>query len=64
MAESVNFDWLKDIIAWEAPAPGNRNTWNVRRFLKSQCGADFEFHCLFAVDQGQLPRGGGTVAYE
>ena len=38
------FDWHADRITRATPVtPAYRNTQNVRRFLRSQCGADFKF---------------------
>ncbi len=38
------FDWHGDSITRDTPVTaGYRNTQNVRRFLKQQCGADFVF---------------------
>ena len=38
------FDWHRDPISRSTPVTaGYRNTQNVRRFLKEQCGADFRF---------------------
>lgn len=38
------FNWHTDTITRSTPVTaGYRNTQNVRRFLKSQCGAGFKF---------------------
>jgi hypothetical protein len=38
------FNWHTDTITRSTPVrAGYRNTQNVRRFLKSQCGAGFRF---------------------
>ena len=38
------FDWRADRITRATPVtPAYRNTQNVRRFLRSQCDADFKF---------------------
>lgn len=38
------FDWHTDTIIRSTPVTTTyRNTQNVRRFLKSQCGAGFKF---------------------
>ncbi len=38
------FDWHSDTITRATPVTQTyRNTQNVRRFLKSQCGEDFVF---------------------
>ena len=38
------FDWHRDRIANDTPITASyRNTQNVRRFFRSQCGADFKF---------------------
>lgn len=38
------FDWHSDPIARKTPiTPSYRNTQNVRRFFRSQCGPDFKF---------------------
>lgn len=40
----ANFDWHKDQIAQETPVtPSCRNTRNVRRFFKAECGSHFKF---------------------
>jgi hypothetical protein len=40
----MNFDWHKDQITPETPITSTyRNTQNVRRFFKAECGADFKF---------------------
>jgi hypothetical protein len=39
-----DFNWHTDTITRPTPVTVNyRNTQNVRRFLKSQCGAGFRF---------------------
>jgi hypothetical protein len=38
------FDWHRDAITRSTPILASyRNTQNVRRFFKSQCGANFKF---------------------
>ena len=38
------FDWHRDPITRETPVTASyRNTQNVRRFLKSECGEHFAF---------------------
>jgi len=38
------FDWHSDPLSRETPVTATyRNTQNVRRFLKSQCGEHFRF---------------------
>lgn len=40
----MEFDWHKDTVTRETPVTARyRNTQNVRRFLKSQCGTGFKF---------------------
>ena len=40
----ASFDWHSDPLSRETPVTGTyRNTQNVRRFLKSQCGDRFRF---------------------
>lgn len=40
----AKFDWHSDPITRDTPVTSDyRNTQNVRRFLKSQCGDDFVF---------------------
>ncbi|WP_119165647.1 DUF6434 domain-containing protein [Algihabitans albus] len=40
----MEFDWHRDTIVRETPVTANyRSTQNVRRFLKSHCGASFKF---------------------
>ncbi len=42
------FDWHSDNITRSTPVTkGYRNTQNVRRFLKAQCGPDFRFDRSF-----------------
>ena len=42
------FDWHSDRITRETPVNADyKNTQNVRRFLKQQCGADFAFDRAF-----------------
>jgi Domain of unknown function (DUF6434) len=44
MGMPTTFDWHSDRITRETPISKTyRNTQNVRRFLRSQCGADFKF---------------------
>ena len=40
----AEFDWHADQITRSTPVTANyRNTQNVRRFLRSECGAQFKF---------------------
>ncbi len=40
----TKFDWHSDPITRQTPVTKDyRNTQNVRRFLRSQCGNDFRF---------------------
>ena len=42
------FDWHSDPITRETPITRSyRNTQNVRRFFKAQCGAGFKFDRTF-----------------
>ena len=42
------FDWHGDPITRATPIAENyRNTQNVRRFFKAQCGDHFKFDCAF-----------------
>ncbi len=42
------FDWHSDAISRATPiTKGYRNTQNVRRFLKAECGAEFKFDRAF-----------------
>ena len=42
------FDWHSDRITRTTPVTGTyRNTQNVRRFLRSQCGTEFRFDRAF-----------------
>lgn len=42
------FDWHGDPITRDTPVTGTyKNTQNVRRFLKSQCGERFKFDRAF-----------------
>ena len=42
------FDWHSDPIALSTPLTASyRNTQNVRRFFKSQCGPHFKFNRAF-----------------
>lgn len=44
----TKFDWHSDPITRDTPvAPNYRNTQNVRRFLKAQCGKEFKFNRSF-----------------
>ena len=44
MVNTNQFDWHCDPIARTTPVDATyRNTQNVRRFLKSQCGSAFRF---------------------
>ena len=43
-----DFDWHADLITRETPVTRNyRNTQNVRRFLKDECGENFKFDRSF-----------------
>ena len=60
------FDWHSDPITRETPVTASyRNTQNVRRFLKSECGADFRFDRAFMawITDGH-PKTMGDVADE
>ena len=61
-----SFDWHAAPITRETPVtPGYRNTQNVRRFLKSQCGDDFRFDRSFmAWIRNGSPKTMGDVADE
>ena len=40
----ANFDWHKDRLTRATPiTPSYRNTQNVRRFFKAECGSHFKF---------------------
>ena len=40
----ADFDWHKDTITRATPiTPSYRNTQNVRRFFKAECGSHFKF---------------------
>ena len=40
----ANFDWHKDKVTRATPiTPSYRNTQNVRRFFKAECGSHFKF---------------------
>ena len=60
------FDWHSDTITRDTPVTASyRNTQNVRRFLKSQCGAHFTFNRPFMqwIKDG-APKTMGDVADE
>ena len=60
------FDWHSDPIARDTPVTaGYRNTQNVRRFLKAQCGESFKFDRPFMqwIKDGS-PKTMGDVADE
>ena len=60
------FDWHSDPITRDTPVTASyRNTQNVRRFLKSQCGAHFTFNRPFMqwIKDG-APKTMGDVADE
>jgi hypothetical protein len=41
---TMSFDWHSDPISRKTPITASyRNTQNVRRFFRAQCGADFRF---------------------
>jgi hypothetical protein len=45
-----SFDWHSDPINLATPiTPSYRNTQNVRRFFKAQCGAHFRFDRPFVA---------------
>ena len=59
------FDWHADLITRATPITASyRNTQNVRRFLKEQCGADFKFDRPFMawVKQGGAKTMGDAAA--
>ena len=44
------FDWHKDRIVRATPiTPSYRNTQDVRRFFKAECGEDFKFNRSFML---------------
>jgi Domain of unknown function (DUF6434) len=60
------FDWHAGLIARDVPVTASyRNTQNVRRFLKSQCGEGFRFDRPFIqwIRDG-TPKTMGDVADE
>ncbi len=62
----ANFDWHSDPIDRDTPVSDTyRNTQNVRRFLKSQCGPDFKFSRPFMqwIKNG-TPKTMGNIADE
>ncbi len=61
-----NFDWHTDMITRDTPVTGSyRNTQNVRRFLKAQCGDHFKFDRVFmAWIRNGTPKTMGGVADE
>lgn len=62
----AEFDWHSDKVDRATPVTENyKSTQNVRRFLKSQCGADFKFDRTFMewIRSGQ-PGTMGDVADE
>ena len=60
------FDWHGGTITRETPLdPAYRNTQNVRRFLKAECGDEFKFDRPFmAWIKSGVPRTMGDVADE
>jgi uncharacterized protein DUF6434 len=53
------FDWHSDIISRATPITSDyRNTQNVRRFFKSECGDEFAFDRPFMA---WLKRAGGKT---
>jgi Domain of unknown function (DUF6434) len=60
------FDWHSDLIARTTPVDATyRNTQNVRRFLKSQCGPAFRFDRAFMLwIKGGADKTMGDVADE
>jgi hypothetical protein len=60
------FDWHSDPITWETPITRSyRNTQNVRRFFKGQCGDGFKFdrHFMAWLKSG-TPKTMGEAADE
>ena len=60
------FDWHSDPISRETPVTASyRNTQNVRRFLRAQCGSQFRFDRPFMqwIRNGK-PKTMGDVADE
>ena len=60
------FDWHSDPITRDTPVTASyRNTQNVRRFLKGECGAHFTFNRPFMqwIKDGS-PKTMGDVADE
>jgi hypothetical protein len=58
------FDWHRDPITRKTPITESyRHTQNVRRFFKSQCGADFKFDRSFMawIKDGALKTMGDAV---
>ncbi len=66
MTKPVPFDWHCDAITRATPVtPTYRNTQNVRRFLRSVCGAGFRFDRSFmAWIKDGTPKTMGDVAAE
>ena len=60
------FDWHSDLITRDTPVTANyKNTQNVRRFMKSQCGNGFKFDRPFmAWFTGGTEKSMGDVADE
>ena len=60
------FDWHADPITRDTPVnAGYRNTQNVRRFLRGECGEDFKFDRPFmAWIKDGAPKTMGDVADE
>ena len=61
-----DFDWHRDPITRATPVtPSYRNTQNVRRFLKAECGDAFRFDRAFMawITDGR-PKTMGDVADE
>jgi len=60
------FDWHADAIDRETPVDAHyRNTQNVRRFLKTECGPGFTFdRSLMAWIKNGAPKTMGDVADE
>ena len=60
------FDWHADEITRATPVDDNyKNTQNVRRFLKQECGANFKFDRPFmAWIKDGVPKTMGDVADE
>lgn len=62
----AQFDWHADRITRTKPVtPNYRNSQNVRRFLQSECGAQFKFdRPLMQWIKNGMPKTMGDVADE